>query len=657
VTGSAATTHDPGRSAALRAACASVSDRIGGIPLERGFHPRWLALFGAGLSLTLLGLVAVSWLVLRGVGIWGINIPVAWGFAILCFVWWIGIGHAGTLISAILLLLRQPWRTSINRFAEAMTLFAVANAALYPLLHLGRIWKFYYLLPYPDTMDLWPQWRSPLMWDVFAVMTYSLVSFLFWFLGLVPDFATMRDQARRKWVAMLAGFVSLGWRGSAHHWNHYQMLYLMLAGLATPLVVSVHSIVSFDFAISIVPGWHSTIFPPFFVAGAIYSGFAMVLMIAIPLRAAFRLKDFVTTRHLDQMAKVMLTSGLIVAYGYVMETFTGWFSGDEAEHYLILNRALGPYAPLYWGMIACNVIVAQALWFRWVRTHPIVLFIIAVLINTGMWLERFIIVVVSLHRDYLPSAWGMYIPTFWDWATFIGTLGFFTTLMLLFIRFLPVITMFEVREDAYHGRFLPEAPAAEPPVAASHDEEQQPMLAGVIPEEQVYGMVAEFASPDDLIHAARQVRDADYRRVDGFSPFPIAELTEALRMRRSRIPLIVLAGALVGAASAYGVQWYSTVVDYPLNIGGRPLHSWPAYIPLTFELGVLGGALCGVIGMCVLNRLPQPYHPVFNAPGFERASRDSFFLCIESRDPQFDRVQTRELLGQLRAVSIAEVAE
>jgi len=667
----------------LQRVYAHVSDRIAGIPLERGFHPRWLALFGAALSLVLLGIVAVTWLLIRGVGIWGINVPVGWGFDIINFVWWIGIGHAGTLISAILLLLRQWWRTSINRFAEAMTLFAVLNAALFPLLHLGRIWKFYYLFPYPNTMGLWPQWRSPLMWDVFAVLTYSTVSFLFWYLGLIPDFATMRDQARRRWVAVIAGFFSLGWRGSARHWHHYQMLYLMLAGLATPLVVSVHSIVSLDFAVSIVPGWHTTIFPPFFVAGAIYSGFAMVLMLAIPLRSAFRFQDFITTRHLDVMAKVMLTSGLVVAYGYMMETFTGWLSGEEVEHYLIGNRALGTYGPLYWAMIGCNVVAAQTLWFRWVRTHAIPLFIVAVLINVGMWLERFVIVVVSLHRDFLPSSWGIYVPTFWDWSVLIGTLGLFATLMLLFIRFVPMISIFEVREAAHHagevgkgrrhGKPLTsvsaDSTAQERPrelkVAAlapatalspqQTEEPEQPLLTGVIPNEKLYGLSAEFDAAETLVDAARQVRDVGYSRVDAFSPFPIAEMPRAIRMGKSYVPRIVLIGALLGAGFAYWLQWYSTAIDYPLNVGGRPYHSWPSYIPLTFELAVLGGVLFGVVGLCVLNRLPQPYHPIFNALGFERASRDSFFLCIEAQDRRFDRVQTRELLDRLKPVRVSEV--
>jgi Ni/Fe-hydrogenase subunit HybB-like protein len=382
----------------------------------------------------------------RGIGIWGVNVPVGWGFAIINFVWWIGIGHAGTLISAVLLLLRQQWRTSINRFAEAMTLFAVACAALYPILHLGRPWLFYWLMPYPNTFNLWPQWRSPLVWDVFAISTYGLVSLMFWYVGLIPDLATLRDRARNPIARVLFGIFAMGWRGAASHWQRYQTAYFLLAALATPLVISVHSIVGMDFAFSIVPGWHTTIFPPYFVAGAVFSGFAMVVTIAIPLRAVFGLEDFITLRHLNNMARVILATGLIVGYGYLMEIFFGWYSGHEAEWYMTINRALGPYAPAFWAMLICNVLVIQLLWSRRLRTNLVVLFIISIVVNIGMWLERFVIVVTSLHRDFVPAAWGMYYPTFWDWSTYIGTIGLFFALLFLFIRVLPMISIFEMRE-------------------------------------------------------------------------------------------------------------------------------------------------------------------------------------------------------------------
>lgn len=425
---------------------ASVTDEISSIVLTRRTPRFWWIGFLAAFLLLQVFFLAVTVLLIRGVGIWGINIPVGWGFAIINFVWWIGIGHAGTLISAILLLLRQSWRTSINRFAEAMTLFAVANAALFPLLHLGRPWFAYYIFPYPNTMGLWPQFRSALVWDVFAITTYATVSFLFWYMGMVPDLATLRDRARSNIGRITYGFLAMGWRGSAFHWRRYQTAYFLVAALATPLVVSVHTIVGLDFAVSIVPGWHSTIFPPYFVAGAIYSGFAMVMSIAIMLRIFYKLDDFITLRHLDNMAKVMLAMGLIVAYGYLMEYFFAWYSADEFEIYAYENRAIGFYGPLFWGLILCNVIIPQILWFRRVRTNMLLLFIISIIINIGMWLERFVIVVTSLHRDYLPSAWDIYIPTIWDWATFLGTFGLFFSLLFLFIRFLPVISIFEMRE-------------------------------------------------------------------------------------------------------------------------------------------------------------------------------------------------------------------
>ena len=424
---------------------ASITDKISSIVLTRPTGLGWLAGFGLSFVLCMVLLGAVAYLLVAGVGIWGINIPVAWGFAIVNFVWWIGIGHAGTLISAILLLLHQKWRTSINRFAEAMTLFAVACAGLFPLLHLGRPWFFYWLFPYPSTMGVWPQFRSPLVWDVFAVLTYFTISLLFWFVGLIPDLATLRDRSQSRWGRIVYGALAMGWRGSALHWHRYETAYLLLAGLATPLVVSVHSVVSLDFAISQLPGWHTTIFPPYFVAGAIYSGFAMVLTLAIPLRAAYGLQDFITVRHLENMAKVLLATGLIVAYGYLMEAFIAWYGGNFFERRMMSNRALGPYGVYYWALILCNVIAPQLLWWSRIRSHTIALFVIALVVNAGMWLERFVIVITSLHRDFLPGSWGMYAPTVWDWATFFGTIGLFFALLFLFIRFLPMISIFEMR--------------------------------------------------------------------------------------------------------------------------------------------------------------------------------------------------------------------
>ena len=424
---------------------ATISDKISAIVLTRGTPLGWFVGFGIAFAFMMLFLMTVTWLLIKGVGIWGINVPVAWGFAIVNFVWWIGIGHAGTLISAILLLLHQRWRTSINRFAEAMTLFAVACAGVFPVLHMGRPWLAYWLFPYPNSMSIWPQFRSPLVWDVFAVSTYATVSALFWFIGLVPDLATLRDRARSTTGRVIYGVLALGWRGSARHWARYEAAYLLLAGLATPLVISVHTVVSFDFAIALVPGWHTTIFPPYFVAGAIYSGFAMVLTLAIPIRAAYGLKDFITDRHLENMAKIMLATGLIVAYGYSMEAFISWYSGNTYERFMYWNRMTGPYWPAFWALIATNIVTPQLLWLKRVRHNIPLLFVISLIVNTGMWLERFVIIVTSLHRDFLPSSWGMYSPTMWDWFTYLGTMGLFVTLLLLFLRFLPMISIFEMR--------------------------------------------------------------------------------------------------------------------------------------------------------------------------------------------------------------------
>ncbi len=423
----------------------SVTDKIASVAL-RGKVPRgWWIGFGLSLALLVVFITSLGVLFAYGTGVWGVNVPVAWGFAIINFVWWIGIGHAGTLISAILLLFRQQWRTSINRFAEAMTLFAVACAGLYPILHLGRPWLAYWLFPYPNTMAMWPNFRSPLVWDVFAVTTYATVSFLFWFVGLIPDLATLRDRSQSLIGKKVYGILALGWRGSARHWHRYETAYLLLAALSAPLVVSVHTIVSFDFAISVVPGWHATIFPPYFVAGAIFSGFAMVATIAIPLRRAYGLEDFITLKHLDNMARVMLATGLIVAYGYMMEAFFAFYSANLFERSMMSLRFDGPYSAAYWALIVCNVLIPQSLWFKRVRTNVVSLFVVSVIVNIGMWLERYVIVVTSLSNDFLPSSWQTYAPTVWDISLYVGSFGLFGTLLFLFIRFLPMISIFEMR--------------------------------------------------------------------------------------------------------------------------------------------------------------------------------------------------------------------
>jgi Ni/Fe-hydrogenase subunit HybB-like protein len=402
---------------------------------------------GFGISVSLLGLlgVMVVYLFMVGIGVWGVNIPVGWGFAIINFVFWVGIGHAGTLISAILFLFRQRWRTGINRFAEAMTIFAVICALLFPGIHVGRVWVIFFMFPLPTQQSFWPNFRSPLLWDFFAVGTYFTVSLMFWYMGMVPDLASLRDRAKTRLRRWAYGFFSLGWRGSQRHWHRYERAYLLLAALATPLVLSVHSVVSFDFAVAQLPGWHTTVFPPYFVAGAIFSGFAMVMSLMVPARQWFGLKEIVTLRHLENMNKIILATGSMVGYAYVIEIFTAWYSGSPYEHFGFVNRALGPYAWAYWLMVACNVVVPQVFWFRKARRSIPIMFAASILVNVGMWFERFVIVVTSLSRDFLPSSWGYYTPTWVDLATLAGSFGLFFTLFLLFVRYLPVVAMAEVK--------------------------------------------------------------------------------------------------------------------------------------------------------------------------------------------------------------------
>jgi len=625
---------------------ASVTDKISTIVLSDGVRRGWMFGFALTFLLVMLLLWAIGRLFAVGIGIWGVNQPVGWGFAIINFVWWIGIGHAGTLISAILLLLRQKWRTSINRFAEAMTIFAVACAGMFPLLHLGRPDLFYWLLPYPNTMGTWPQFRSPLVWDVFAVATYATVSLLFWYVGMIPDLATLRDGAKRRFAKWSYGILSMGWRGSAVHWHRYELATLLLAGLATPLVVSVHSIVGLDFASGIIPGWHATIFPPYFVAGAIYSGFAMVATIAIPLRKFYGLEDFITIRHLDNMAKIMLATGLIVVYGYAMEMFMGWYSGDIFEAQVSKTRFFGPYSPEYLTLIACNVFFLQLFWFKKFRTNVVLLFLLCLVSNVGMWLERFIIVVTSLHRDFLPSSWGMYRPTFWDWATLVGSLGLFFFLLFLFIRFLPMIAISEMRELLF---------SKDGKGAATPDKTRGTEVERVPEGKKVWGLLAEFQSPEELEDATSRSYAEGYRIQEAYTPFPVHGLIKALGPRKWLLPKLVLIGGIIGGTLGFLLQYWASTTAYPINVAGKPLNSWPAFIPITFELTVLGAALTAVLGMLAMNRLPQPYHPLFHIDRFRRATRDRFFLCIHQRDPQFDREETARFLLSLEPNQVFEV--
>lgn len=421
-----------------------ISDQVSEV-VERRPPSAWLLLLGLAISITLILLGSLGHLVWEGTGTWGLNHPVGWAWDITGFVFWIGIGHAGTLISAILFLFRQKWRTSINRAAEAMTLFAVACALIYPAFHVGRLWMVYYLFPLPNQMTMWVNFRSPLLWDVFAVNTYGIVSLLFWFVGLVPDLATLRDRATTKVRQVVYGILSLGWRGSHRHWLNYEKAYMILAGISAPLVLSVHTIVSFDFATSVIPGWHTTIFPPYFVAGAVFSGFAMVVTLMVICRRVFALENLITMRHLENMNKIILLTGSLVGYAYIMELFVAWYSGNNYEKYLFLNRMMGPYAWAYWTMMSCNVIIPQLFWFKKIRRSIPAMFIMSIFVNIGMWFERFVIIVTSLHQDFLPSSWGYFRPSIIDISTFVGTFGLFFTLFLLFIRFLPMIAVSEVK--------------------------------------------------------------------------------------------------------------------------------------------------------------------------------------------------------------------
>jgi len=422
----------------------SITEEISSIT-ERKTPKLWFLAIGASLSLMLILFGSIGYLIFEGVGVWGLNNPVGWGWGIINFVWWVGIGHAGTLISAILFLLRQRWRTSINRFAEAMTLFAVSCALIFPAIHVGRIWVVHWMFPLPNQMELWPNFRSPLLWDVFAVSTYFIASLLFWYTGLIPDLATFRDRATKKFKKIIFGVLALGWRGGNRQWRHYELAYLILAGISTPLVLSVHSVVSTDFAISILPGWHTTIFPPYFVAGAIFSGFAMVVTLTIIARKIFNLGHIITVNHLEKMNKIMLLTGMMVGYAYSTEFFIAWYSGNIYEQFVFINRAFGQYAWAYWIMISCNVLIPQLFWFKKLRRSIPIMFIASILINVGMWFERFVIVVTSLAQDFLPANWDYYSPTIWDISTFVGSFGLFFTLFLLFIRFLPMISMSEVK--------------------------------------------------------------------------------------------------------------------------------------------------------------------------------------------------------------------
>jgi hypothetical protein len=513
---------------------------------------------------------------------------------------------------------------------------------------------------------------------VFAVSIYGTVSVLFWYVGLIPDLATMRDRAKTRARQFVYGIFALGWRGSVRQWHHYETAYLILAALATPLVLSVHSIVSMDFAVSLLPGWHTTVFPPYFVAGAIFSGFAMVLTLMVICRWAFGLEHIVTLRHFDYMAKIMLVTGTMVGYAYATEFFTAWYSGNPYELYAFLNRALGPYAWAYWIMVSCNVISPQIFWSKKARTSIPILFTVSIIINIGMWFERFVIIVTSLHRDFLPSSWGYFSPTVWDVMCLLGSFGLFFTMFCLFVRFLPMVATAEVKtvlpqanphwhsgpEREVADREIPALRADQPPLELPRSAEamakaqarsrwsfEMPMVPR-LPKGPHYGILAEFATPAELYHACERVRDAGFTRWDAHSPFPMHGLSNAMGLRRSTLPWIVLVMALTGAALGFILQWWVHTSAYPLVISGKPFFTWPAFIPVTFEVSVLFGALGAVFGMLGLNRLPMHHHPLFQSKVFGRASDDAFFISVESWDPRFDPAGTATLLKSLGARSV-----
>ncbi len=630
-----------------------ISDKIAGI--AEGKTPLWWwAAFIPSVLVMTMGMSLIAYQIATGVGVWGLGHSVLWGWAIVNFVFWIGIGHAGTLISAVLFLLRQRWRTAVNRSAEAMTLIAVMCAGIYPAIHVGRAWLDWWFFPIPNSNNIWPQFRSPLMWDVFAVSTYFTVSLLFWYMGLIPDLATMRDRAKglKKYVY---GFFSLGWTGSNRHWSNYEKAYLLLAGLSTPLVLSVHSIVSFDFSVSQLPGWHTTIFPPYFVAGAIFSGFGMVLTLLLPLRKVCKLEEVITVRHVELMGKVILATGSIVGYAYAMEFFIAYYGGNPYELFAFKNRAFGNYWWAYWIMVSCNVISPQLFWFKKIRTNMLAVFILSIFVNIGMWFERFVIVVTSLSRDFLPANWGYYSPTFIDILTFAGTFGLFFTLFLLFLRFVPLIAIAEVKSvipqaDPHHALGASKEAAAPAPAPAedtathSNGEPQIPI-----------GLLAQFETAADIKRAAARVRDAGYKHWDVFTPFPIHGLDDAMGLRGSRVGWFTFIGGVLGFATGMSMIWFVNGFDYPLVVGGKPIFSPVFAFPVSYELTILFGAIGSLLGMLIVNKLPRWHHPVFNSAQFVRATNDRFFILIECRDPKFSAIGSQQLLQEVGGRNIERV--
>jgi len=635
----------------------------------------WLALLVSAAAFSI-GFAAIVYEMSVGIGAWGLNRTVGWGFDITNFVFWVGIGHAGTLISAVLFLFRQKWRTSINRAAEAMTIFAVMCAATFPLIHMGRWWYFYWILPYPNVRGtLWVNFRSPLLWDFFAISTYFIISLVFWYIGMIPDLATLRDRARSRFARKAFGILSLGWNGSARVWHRYETIYGLLALLATPLVVSVHSIVSFDFATSVIPGWHATIFPPYFVIGAIFSGFAMVLALLLMTRATLKLEDYITPLHLNWMCKIMLFASWIMGLAYGTEFFIAWYSGNVYELAAFVNRATGPYAWAYWTMVTCNVLVPQALWFRKVRSIPWMMFLVCAGITVGMWFERFVIIVASLSQDFLPSSWAIYVPTANEVAILVGMFGLFFSLFLLFTRAMPVIAIAEIKGVLDYARERPTGPLME--IGVSHHEtslhavsdghrgvaRRAPFFRSCLarlrrlpyshvgpPPAEERVCVAYFDREEDLIQAAQQTRGGTYDVFDAFTPYPSHHLSRALGLRPSRLIWIGFAAGALGLTLGLLLQDWTSATDWPVRVGGQPFNSWPVFIPVAFELTVLFSGLIGVA--CLLFR--SKLWPGRRAPFLPRITDDRFALVLVEKDASADLGEMRSLLQMCGATAVME---
>jgi molybdopterin-containing oxidoreductase family membrane subunit len=609
-------------------------------PLERKPNNLWRLSFLVALGALLLGAACVAYQIAVGIGTWGLNRTVGWAFDITNFVFWVGIGHAGTLISAVLLLMRQRWRTSINRSAEAMTIFAVMCAGLFPLIHMGRPWLAYWVFPYPNLRgSLWVNWRSPLLWDVFAIGTYFTISLVFWYIGLVPDLATLRDRAkglRRR----IFGLFSLRWDGSARTWSRWEMACLLLAALATPLVVSVHSVVSTDFATAVVPGWHTTVFPPYFVIGAVFSGFAMVLTLMIIARKVMGLEGYITSKHIGAMCKVLVFTGSIVGMAYAMELFVAWYSGSHYEQFAFTNRLFGPMGWTYGIMVLCNVLTPQLLWFKRIRRSLVAVFIISLAVNVGMWFERFVIIVTSLSRDFLPSSWTGYVPTWIEIGTLIGSFGLFFTCFLLFCRYLPMIAMAEVKhvvsEQEQDGHAADHGHAA-PAVVASVRSSGGRSLRHV----------GVFTAGETLLAAVRDGRGRGLNVVDAFTPHPVHGLDTAMGVRRSRLPFVTLACGAAGLTLALWFQYWSSATDWPLDVGGKPLDSLPAFMPVAFETLVLLAGLGTAAALLIRSRL-RPGGTEKVAP--DGVTDDRYVLVVERVDASLSQDEVEALWSRHGAV-------